>query len=297
MWRDLQTFAVTPYPILLIGATGTGKTAVARAIHQLSPRARGPLHEVSLTSVPDELRHAELLGCVRGAFTGAVRDRVGAVEAAHGGTLFIDELGHASLPLQQTLLTLLEGGTVQRLGEIARRRADVRFVFASSSDIGQLVRSGRFLPELQFRIDGFTIQMPLLSERRADIEPLARRFLAQSLHELERPFAVEMTDELLLCLERAPWPGNIRQLQKVCLFMAVRLDSPRRLTPGDLPPGNFTETSIRSFHSVHERAVHEVDRCGGNKSRAARQLGMSRNRLYRLLSEPNNVGASGTVES
>ena len=282
LWRDLRAFAATPYPVVLVGRTGTGKTILAREIHALSARRRGPFLSFPLTSVPEELRHAELSGSGRGSYTGAINDRVGALEAAHGGTLFLDELNHASLGLQQTLLTLLESKAVQRVGETRVRHADVRFVLASSEDLQELVRQERFLEELLYRVDCLTIRVPDLSERRSDILPMAHHFLGEALSELQRPFLYEFALELQQFLQKYPWPGNVRQLRSICRFLAVRLDEERALDEEDLPPAmREHDAAVHSDDVVRVREV--LNRAGGNKSKAARSLGISRTKMYRML--------------
>ena len=283
LWRDLRAFAATPYPVVLVGRTGTGKTLLAREIHALSSRTRGPFLSFPLTSVPEELRHAELSGSGRGSYTGAISDRAGALEAAHGGTLFLDELNHASFGLQQTLLTLLESKGVQRLGETRVRQIDVRFVLASSEDLQELVRQRRFLEELLYRVDCLTIKVPDLSERRADILPMAHHFVGEALSELQRPFLYEFALELQQFLQKYPWPGNVRQLRSICRFLAVRLDEERALDEGDLPPTVRDKQVAGS--SDAERLREVLDRAGGNKSKAARSLGISRTKMYRMLRE------------
>jgi DNA-binding NtrC family response regulator len=217
---EVRAYAATPYTILLVGPTGCGKTVVAELLHSLSGRSEGPFISCSLAAIPEDLRHAELSGSARGAYTGAASDRVGAIEVASGGTLFLDELGHASPGLQQMLLTILESGSVQRVGETRRRPVNTRFVLASSAGLRQLCAQGKMLEELLYRIEGFTISVPSLRERKDDIVPLAERFVAGAFLELHRPFATQLSTELCEFLRNATWPGNVRELS----FALVRPD-------------------------------------------------------------------------
>ncbi len=285
LWEDVCAFAATPYPVLLLGPTGSGKSVLARAIHAHSSRAAGPFVEFPLTSVPEDLRHAQLSGSSRGSYTGATRDRPGAVESAHRGTLFLDELNHATLRVQQALLTLLEAGGVQRVGEVQFRPVDVRFVLASSADLEELARLGRFLEELRYRIDCLTIRVPELSARRADILPMAGHFVDEALTELNRPFLYDFAAELREFLEVFPWPGNIRQLRSICRFLAVQLHGDRTLLRTDLPRAVRSAEATPRASSLDEIVRAELKRTGGNKARAARQLGFSRTKLYRLLED------------
>ena len=281
--RDIRTFAATPYPVLLLGPTGSGKTVVARELHNLSPRFTGPYIRLPLPSIPDELRHAEFAGFRRGAFTGALEDRIGALEAAHAGTLFLDELGYASLPAQQMLLTALESGAVRRLGEVRERGVDVRFVCATTANLPALCREGRFLEELYYRIECLTIRLPSLAERRGDILPLSKRFIAEELGRLGKGFEATLSLAVVEVLLAAGWPGNVRQLKSVCRFIATRLDTDRIVDLGDLPASLTEGDSAPLCASSHTRAFEVLRRVDGNKAKAARILGITRSTLYRLL--------------
>ena len=287
--RDLRGFSPTPYSILLLGATGTGKTVIARHIRDLSPRQAQPFVDCSLPGIAEELRHAELSGYRKGAFTGAVEDRVGLLESAHRGTLFLDELGYASLNLQQLLLTALESGSVRRLGEVRDRPIDVRFIFATTCDLSQMREEGAFLEELYYRVECPTIRVPALAARREDIVPLASRFLREALEQLAKPYRAVLCPDLSETLTSAPWPGNVRQLKSACRYIAVRLDSDRIADPGDLPDSFLKETSGKAALTRRDWAKATLDRTGGNKAKAARDLGMSRQALYRLLENPPNI--------
>ena len=277
MWQDLDIYAGTPYPVLFCGPTGSGKTLLARELHARSMRKSAAFVSLSIPSVPEELRQAELFGHVRGAYTGAVADRAGALEAANGGTLFLDELGHASLKLQQALLTVIEDDVVQRVGDSRTRPVDVRYVFASAADLRELVEQRRFLEELYFRVGGLTIRVPPLRERPADILPLVERFVDDSLRELQRPYQATFSAALCRALMAAPWPGNLRELRSVARHLALKVRGDQELDVGDLPEGAWVQDDEGRAGAM-QRAL---ERAGGNKSRAARELGISRATFYR----------------
>lgn len=292
LWKKVEELATTPYPILLTGETGTGKTVLAREIHLLSRRRRQPFVSLGLPGIPEELRHSYLCGNTRGAFTGAISDRVGAMEQASSGTLFLDEVGFASEKLQQTLLTLLESRSVQRVGEVRERRVDVRFVFATTGDLRRRASAGTFLPELLYRVAQFEIHLPPLRERRGDIVPLASRFLADALREIESPFVAEIDTELAAALTSASWPGNLRELRAVCRLLAVSVRGDGAIGIEALA-GHGNGVAAPQQLAPGARVLATLAHCGGNKARAARELGMSRGALYRTLERLGETPMSG----
>jgi len=280
---EVRYAARTRHPALLVGPTGAGKTSLAAVLHGCSPRRAGPFVARSIPSIPDELRQVELYGAERGAYTGSVSSRIGVLEAAHGGTLFLDELGHASRGMQQVLLTAVESGTVQRLGERTHRPVDVRFVFASSVDLWRLAAEGRMLAELIHRVDVHRIEVPALRERPEDIEPLARHFLLRYGAEQGVDASAWFSAPLIEMLRAYHWPGNVRELQSVCCRLAIRARPGQELTPADLVAAGVGERNETPSLAEADRMRAAVDRCGGNKSRAARELRVSRTTLYRML--------------
>ncbi len=209
--EQIQQVAPTDASVLILGESGTGKELVAREIHRRSSRAEQPMIRVNCASVPKELFESEFFGHAKGAFTGAIRDRVGRFAAADGGTLFLDEVGEIPLELQSKLLRVLQEGRFERVGEDQTRSADVRIVAATNRDLAREVEEGRFRRDLYYRLDVFPIEVPPLRTRREDIPLLAEHFLARATRKLRRP--AEFSDENLAELEGYAWPGNVRELQ------------------------------------------------------------------------------------
>lgn len=206
--------AHTDASVLLLGETGTGKEMVARAIHEQSNRSKRSMIKVNCGSVPRELFESEFFGHVKGAFTGAVRDRTGRFQLAEGGTLFLDEVGEIPLELQSKFLRVLQEGTFERVGEDRTRKADVRIITATNRDLKQEAHEGRFRQDLYYRLSVFPIEVPPLRERIEDIVLLARHFLQDASKRLNCP-KCELNPEHLEALQQYDWPGNVRELQNV----------------------------------------------------------------------------------
>ncbi len=212
VYRMARLVAPRTTPVLLTGATGTGKELMACAIHQLSPRATKPLVVINCAAIPEALLESELFGYVRGAFTGAVQSRLGRIHSAHGGTLFLDEIGELPLGLQSKLLRFLDQGEVQRLGSSDVFRVDVRVIAATNAELSELSQKKQFREDLFYRLSVFPIELPPLAQRREDIAALAAHFL-RKFQTGNEPEA--LTEESLRLLERHTWPGNVRELQHV----------------------------------------------------------------------------------
>lgn len=212
MYRMARLVAPRTTPVLITGPTGTGKEVVATAIHRLSPRALKPFVVINCAAIPEALLESELFGYVRGAFTGALQSRLGRIHSAHGGTLFLDEIGELPLGLQSKLLRFLDQGEVQRLGSSDLFRVDVRVVAATNADLSGLAARKLFREDLFYRLSVFPIEMPPLSQRREDIEPLAQHFLRKLQSEGGNQ---TVTPESIRRLEAHLWPGNVRELQHV----------------------------------------------------------------------------------
>ena len=211
---QIATVAPTEAGVLVLGESGTGKELVARAVHELSPRKTRPLVRVNCASIPKELFESEFFGHVRGAFTGAIKDRTGRFELADGGTLFLDEVGEIPLELQGKLLRVLQEGQFERVGDERTRRVDVRIIAATNRDLLAEAKAGRFRLDLYYRLSVFPIESPPLRERTEDIEPLAAHFIRQSARRLGVRLP-RLTKAHVQQLQSYDWPGNIRELQNV----------------------------------------------------------------------------------
>ncbi len=275
--------------MLLGGETGTGKELLARALHYGSPRAADPFVEVNCAAIPANLLESELFGHERGAFTGAVAAKPGLFEIAHGGTLFLDEIATLPLDLQPKLLRALETRSIRRVGGQQTRQMDVRVIAATHVELGQAVRRGEFREDLYYRLNVVALVLPPLRDRNGDVELLARTFIERIATSYGLPVP-ELGAEARAALRAHRWPGNVRELRNV-LERAVVL-SP----PGTLKLSFMEETGIQRepvngvlpfpaplAEVVRTAALSMLELTGGNKSEAARRLGISRPRLQRLL--------------
>ncbi len=275
--------------VLLGGETGTGKELLARAIHYHSPRAEGPFVEINCAAIPANLLESELFGHTRGAFTGAIADKAGLFELADGGTLFLDEIGTLPLDLQPKILRALESRTIRRVGGATSTDIDVRVVSATHIDLAEAVRTGEFREDLYYRLNVIALHLPPLRDRDADVEVLAETFLVQLATRYELPIP-PLTPELRASLRSHPWKGNVRELRNA-IERALVLSPPGTLTVPDLRPPPPTPSHEwgplpfpASMHAISRAAaLAMLELAKGNKSEAARKLGISRPRLQRLL--------------
>ncbi|MCC6861537.1 MAG: sigma-54-dependent Fis family transcriptional regulator [Bryobacterales bacterium] len=266
--------------VLITGETGVGKELVARAIHRNSARAERPFVAIDSGAVAGTLWESEVFGSVRGAFTGADRDRPGMVEAARGGTLFFDEVGEVPVECQAKLLRLLQEKEYRPVGAAGPRKADVRIIAATNRPIDLMLKEQKIREDLFYRLNVLRIDVPPLRERRSDIALLARRFLAGQ----ER---IWLTPEALRFLERHNWPGNVRQLENTLRRLIVlsppgpvsRLDIERALAPAAGEAEEPTELDERERQQI----LRVLEQTAGNKSRAAELLGIQRRTLYKKL--------------
>ncbi len=265
-----------------------GKELVARAIHQQGPRRDRRFCDVNCAALPDDLFESELFGHTRGAFTGAVCDRAGIVEDADGGTLFLDEVADLSPRAQAKLLRVVQQQEVRRVGETFSRKVDVRFVSAANRDLRHEGQHGRFREDLLYRLDVIRIRIPPLRERPEDIPVLTRYFWAAATARMNSHAA--LSHGVLAALARYHWPGNVRELQNVLAALAVAAPA-RGQVRGSLLPAVITGATplsagrLSTARTQWERRFVEVAlaRAGGSRSRAARELGLSRQGLMKVM--------------
>lgn len=276
--------------VLVVGETGTGKELVARAIHYNSDRATGPFVEVNCTTLPDSLLEAELFGYEAGAFTDAKTSKPGLFEVADGGTLFLDEIGDLAGPLQVKLLRVLEEKRVRRLGSVREADVDVRVVAATHVDLHAAIENKAFRQDLYYRLNVVTIRLPRLCERGDDVLTLAEHFLERFSKQYEVRPKPAITPDIRNALRSHPWPGNVRELRNA-IERAVLLGDGNLfvedLFPDEPPPVNNGTLPFPATMRTIERAAARamVERCGGNKSDAAKALKISRKHLYTLLTD------------
>lgn len=282
LFERIERLAAVPWTVLIEGETGCGKELAARALHDLSPRARGPFVAINCAGLTDTLLGSQLFGHRRGAFTGAVENQVGVFEAADRGTLFLDEIGDVSPALQKSILRVLDDSMVLRVGDTEPRRIDVRVVCATQRDLEEEVAAGRFRSDLLFRLRGARLLLPPLRARGDDIVLIAEHFLAGAARTLSRDIEGFAADAVA-ALRNYPWPGNIRELRGAVDHAALASAGPR-ISRGDLPP-EVVAGIAADASGERARLLAAIDRAGGNRSRAAALLGMSRATLYRRLAE------------
>ena len=300
IFRLVETLQHSEATVLITGESGTGKEVVARAIHQGSSRSNGPFFAVNCGALPAELLESELFGHVRGAFTGAVRDRVGRFELASHGTLFLDEIGDLHPQLQVKLLRVLQERQFERVGESVTRTARARILSATNVDLRMALRQGRLREDLYYRLCVVPIEVPPLRERREDISPLARHLLNRvaAQHGLVR----RISPQAMRLLLEYPWPGNVRELANVMEY-AVAVAKMETILPEDLPEEirspfvvhapQSRESGHPSRHShVDENPSEEAERLAAllashhwNRAEVARELGLSRTTLWRKMRE------------
>jgi transcriptional regulator with GAF, ATPase, and Fis domain len=306
----VRKVAASPSAVLLRGESGTGKEVLARAIHEHSPRAGKPFVKVHCAALSPGLLESELFGHVKGAFTNAIRDKVGRFEAAHGGTLFLDEIGDVNLEVQVKLLRVLQEMTFERVGSSEPVRVDVRVIAATHQALEALIRQGRFREDLFYRLNVLPITLPPLRERAEDVIELAQHFL-RIYSQRSSKEVTGIDDDALACLKAYPWPGNIRQLENVIERAVVVADKPI-ISVDELPPevcgglphlhlgevengeGEANGSVVQAERRERERreremVVRALAAAGGNKAEAARALGMARSTL---LSRMKRLGLS-----
>ena len=287
----LEKITETSAPVLICGESGTGKEVVAQAVHYSSLRKDKPLVIQNCAAFNESLLESELFGHMRGAFTGAVRDKQGLFQAADGGSFFLDELGEMSPALQVKLLRVLQDGTFVPVGDTKQRKVDVRIIAATNRHLDAMISEGSFREDLFYRLSVITINLPPLRERREDIALLAESFLAGHAAKSAQP-PKKLHPETLKLLAGFSWPGNVRQLQNEIERLVIMSASQQEILPELLAPQIKSAASVTALAApvsgnlkdatdALERSMIEATllRCGGNKSEAARELGISRSNL------------------
>jgi two-component system response regulator HydG len=281
--------ALCDTPVLVLGESGTGKELLARALHRKSRRADGPFVAVNCSAIPETLLESELFGHRKGAFTDAHEDQRGLFQAAEGGTIFLDEIGDMAPPLQGKLLRVLQEKEVHPLGALAPVPIDVRIVTATHRDLMSLVESGGFREDLMYRINVIEVRVPPLRDRHDDLLPLVRHFLDKHGRLLGKGGA-SLSNDALAVLRRHPWPGNVRELENV-IERALVLGNGNLVDLDDLPQRLRDRTPCEPGESKGQRLcdverehiVRTLRDVAGNKTAAARVLGLDRKTLYRKL--------------
>jgi len=297
VWKQIHFAAGFDRPVLVTGETGTGKELVARMIHALSSRARRPFVALNCAAVPDHLFESEFFGHKRGCYTGALTDRIGLFEEADGGTLFLDEVGELTTLQQVKLLRALQEGRIRRVGENAERPVNVRVISATNQNLEERLGKAAMREDFYYRINAEHIVVPSLRERPEDILPLIAFCLCGNGGGGYRVVRMELA--ALKRLQRYPWPGNVRELFAV-------LDRVKHMSNGDVVTLEMLPERIKKGNSASEttaarpagdvsldgaqRLRRALDLCGGNKSAAARWLGISRGTLYKELRRSGLLG-------
>ncbi len=320
VYRKTRRAARSNASVLLLGETGTGKELIATALHRLSGRNSGPLVKVNCGALHENLLESELFGHVRGAFTGAVANRTGRFEAAHTGTIFLDEINSMSLHLQVKLLRVLQEREFERVGDTHTIRVDVRVIAASNRDLMEEFEAGRFREDLYWRLNVIPIHIPPLRQRREDIPELVGHFLSY-YSEINDRYVVHIQHEAIEAMQDYHWPGNVRELQNYVERAVVMAEGdeltvdllPEVLTGGEQPrTGRIRGADMETLayelvqqglnsagpddENLHSKIVNRVERetiaqvmlsCNGVQTKAAARLGINRNTLHKKLKEYN----------
>lgn len=282
--------AATDATVLILGESGTGKELIARAVHEKSPRRNGAFVAINCGALPEGLLESELFGHVRGAFTGAERNKRGLFEEASGGTLFLDEISETTPALQVKLLRALQEGEIRRVGDNHPFKVSGRLIAATNKDLSKLVEEGKFREDLFYRLKVFPIDLPPLRDRPEDILPLAEHFLRKARKKLGGK-ATKFSPEAAKGLRRYRWPGNVRELEHVVERVLI-MASGMAINAADLPPeilpavaaANAKGGPPQTLEESERRHVRQVlEDCDGNQAEAAKRLGVARNTLWRKL--------------
>jgi two-component system NtrC family response regulator len=302
LFEVLPTIAESDSTVLIEGESGTGKELLARAVHQLSPRAKKPFVAINCAAIPETLLESELFGYEKGAFTGAVKQTQGKFEHADGGTLFLDEIGDMPLPLQSKLLRFLQDRVVERIGGRERIPVDVRVVCATNQHLAEMIKSGEFREDLFYRISEVTVKIPPLRDRAGDAVVIAQAILERRAQEHGRPIR-GFTPEALKGIEAYGWPGNIRELENRVNGAVIMCEGKQvGLEDLGIPGGEGADLSWLNLRAARQRAEVEAIRqalavAGGNLSRSAELLGITRPTLYDLLQKNDIAVPEKTAEA
>ncbi len=286
VYKILRRVAPTDLSVLVLGETGTGKELVARELHGLSPRAKGPFIAINCGAIPENLLESELFGHKKGAFTGAVTDKVGKTEAASGGTLFLDEIGEMPMNLQVKLLRVLQERCIERVGDLTPRPIDIRVVAATNRDLQELISSGDFREDLYYRLNEITVSLPPLRDRGDDVSLLAKFFL-NKYREQYSAKPTGFTNQALGALLGFYWPGNVRELENR-IKKAVIMSDRALLNPDDLGLDTQDKRHVKPLAEAQEefkvdyiRQVLELNQW--NKAQTARDLGVDARTIFRYI--------------
>jgi two-component system NtrC family response regulator len=288
--RTIERVASADVSVMLLGASGTGKELLARAVHEQSPRKRGEFVAINCAAIPENLLEAELFGYERGAFTGAVKTNPGKIEQAQGGTLFLDEVGDIPLPLQVKLLRFLQERVIERIGGRQPIAVDTRIVCATHQDLDTMISEGRFREDLYYRLAEIVVKIPSLAERAGDSVLLARHFVNRFARELNSKVN-GLSAEAAAAVDAYSWPGNVRELENRIKRAVIMADGKQLTTEDlDLPgsaPDDADAINLRAAREVADRrAIRQaMSRTDNNISGAAKLLGISRPTLYDLLKQ------------
>jgi len=295
IFRQIRDVAGYDYPVHISGETGTGKELVATAIHNESPRAGAPFVPINCGALPEGLIESELFGHVKGAFSGAIRDKKGRFEMANGGSIFLDEIAELSNNMQAKLLRFLQEGKFERVGGEQTVTIDIRVISATNKNLKEAVKKGKFRDDLYYRLNVIPIHLPPLRERKIDITPLIEHFLQEAAKRYnKKPLSVSPKAMSLMLDYR--WPGNIRELQNAIQFAFVKCNG-KLILPEDLPLElrEMDAVCVRRGPSKKldpEGVKSALVKTGGNKAKAAKLLGVGRATLYRFLGDHPELNAT-----
>ncbi len=289
VYEQIQKVSRYDYPVQIFGETGTGKELVAKAIHSESDRRDGPFVPVNCGALPEGLVESELFGHEKGSFTSANRHKKGRFELADGGTIFLDEVAELSKYMQVKLLRVLQEGKFERVGGEKTLSSNVRVISASNKELKREMSKNKFRPDLYYRLNVVPIDLPPLNRKKSDIPSLVEHFLNMAFRQYPHQNKLLMTEDAMMMLMEYAWPGNVRELQNTLQYACVQSNG-EFITANDLP---FEIQQIRQFDrrrgpskklDVHS-VKHILKKTGGNKTEAAKQLGVGRATLYRFFDE------------